>query len=334
MTRKPVKQVPMSEILQNTSQPHLAAAPFATASLGAASCAFAITLLLMQGMPPAYAQSLPSQPSLPQSERIVAAGGAVTEILYALGLQDRIVGVDTTSLFPEAALKDKPNVGYVRALSAEGVLSLKPTLVVTIPNAGPPDILKLVGEAGVRIVQTLDDPSADGVVAKVREVGKLTGSMVEADRLAAAIQVRFDALTKARADLGKPKRVLFVLALQNGRPMVGGANSAADAMIRLAGGINAATAVEGYKPMTDEAVIASAPDVIMMMNRGNHASPAADVFALPAFIATPAATSKSLIVMDGLYLLGFGPRAADAAHDLMKALYPEKAAQFGALSKP
>ncbi len=297
------------------------------ASLGAAVGGLAMALVLTQCVPAAKAQT-------PSSERIVAAGGAVTEILYALGLQDRIVGVDTTSLFPASALKDKPNVGYVRALSAEGVLSLRPTLVVTIPNAGPPDTLKLISEAGVRIVQTPDDQSAAGVIAKVREVGRLTGAKPEADKLAAAIQTRFDALAKARTALDKPKRVLFVLALQNGRPMVGGQNSAADAIIKLAGGINAANAIEGYKPMTDEAVIAAAPDVVLMMNRGDPATPTPDVFALPAFSATPAAASRTLIVMDGLYLLGFGPRAADAAHDLMKALYPEKAAQLSVLPRP
>jgi iron complex transport system substrate-binding protein len=289
-----------------------------------------MALALSQCSPSAKAQQ-PAQ--LPATERIVAAGGAVTEILYALGLQDRIVGVDTTSLFPLEALKDKPNVGYVRALSAEGVLSLRPTVVITIPNAGPPDTLKLIGEAGVRIVQTPDDHSAEGVIAKVREVGKLTGASVQADTLVSSIQKQFFALQQSRAVLGKPRRVLFVLAIQNGRPMVGGHNSAADAIIKLAGGINAATAIEGYKPMTDEAVIAAAPDVILMMNRGNHAA-STDVFALPSFSATPAAANKALIVMDGLYLLGFGPRTADAARDLMKALYPESAAQLSLPAKP
>jgi iron complex transport system substrate-binding protein len=297
------------------------------ASLGAAVGGLAMALVLTQCVPAAHAQT-------PSSERIVAAGGAVTEILYALGLQDRIVGVDTTSLFPPSALKDKPNVGYVRALSAEGVLSLRPTLIVTIPNAGPPDTLKLIGEAGVRIIQTPDDNSAEGVIAKVREVGRLTGAGVEADRLAAAIQTRFDVLAKARTAHDKPKRVLFVLALQNGRPMVGGKNTAADAIITLAGGINAANAIEGYKPMTDEAVIAAAPDVILMMSRGGHAATAPEIFTLPSFSATPAAANRALVIMDGLYLLGFGPRTADAAHDLMKALYAGKAAQSGALPRP
>jgi iron complex transport system substrate-binding protein len=311
----------------NRSQDRKLRSRIGVASLGAAVGGLVMALVLTQCMPSARAQ-------IPSSERIVAAGGAVTEILYALGLQDRIVGVDTTSLFPPSALKDKPSVGYVRALSAEGVLSLRPTLVVTIPNAGPPDTLKLIGEAGVRIVQTPDDPSAEGVIAKVREVGRLTGAGVEAEKLAVTIKTRFDALTKARTALDKPKRVLFVLALQNGRPMVGGRNSAADAMIRLAGGINAASMIEGYKPMTDEAVIAAAPDVVLMMSRGDPAATAPDVFELPAFSATPAAVTRALIVMDGLYLLGFGPRAADAAHDLMKALYPGKAAQLGELPRP
>jgi iron complex transport system substrate-binding protein len=313
---------------QNTttkSMPRAGFSRLATSSLGSAIGGLVMALALTQCGPAAHAQT-------PSSERIVAAGGAVTEILYALGLQDRIVGVDTTSLFPATALKDKPNVGYVRALSAEGVLSLKPSLVITIPNAGPPDTLKLISEAGVRIAQTPDDHSAEGVLAKIREIGRLTGSSMEADKLAAATEAQFAALQQSRAALEKPRRVLFVLALQNGRPMVGGQNSAADAIIRLAGGVNAAAGIEGYKPMTDEAVIAAAPDVVLMMNRGNHAS-SPDLFTLPAFSATPAASNKALIVMDALYLLGFGPRTADAARDLMKRLYPEKAAQLGVLPK-
>ncbi len=267
------------------------------------------------------------------AERIVAGGGAITEILYALGLQNRVVGVDTTSLFPTDALKDKPNVGYVRALSAEGVLSLKPTLVITTANAGPPDTLKLISEAGVKIVQTTDEHTAEGVVARVRQVGKLMNATPEADRLADAISAQFVTLAGIRTRLDKPKRVLFVLSLQNGRPTVGGKNSAADAIIKLAGGTNAAH-FEGYKPMTDEAIINAAPDVILMMTRGNLVTAAPDVFAFPAFSATAAAANKSLIVMDGLYLLGFGPRTADAAGDLMKALYPENPAQLTLPPKP
>ena len=125
-----------------------------------------------------------------------------------------------------------------------------------------------------------------------------------------------------RPQTTKPPRVLFILSLQNGRPMVGGRGTAADAIIRLAGGANAAGAIDGYKPMTDEGIIAGAPDVILKMNNGNMVGAADEIFSLPAFAATPAAAKRALIGMDGLYLLGFGPRSPDAARDLMAALYP------------
>ncbi|MDJ1159601.1 ABC transporter substrate-binding protein [Chelatococcus sp. SYSU_G07232] len=255
-------------------------------------------------------------------DRIVSVGGAVTEILYALGLERRIAGVDTTSLFPARALQDKPNVGYVRALSPEGVLSLRPSLVITSEAAGPPDAVKLIQEAGIRIARVPDEPTAEGVIRKIAEVGRLTGAEADAGRLAAAVDRRFAVLAKARASIDRPVKVLFVLALQNGRPLVGGAGTSADSIIRLAGGANAAGTIQGYKPMTDEAVIAAAPEIVVMMTRGDAAPKVEDVFATVGLAATPAGARRALVVMDGLYLLGFGPRTPDAARDLMKAFYP------------
>jgi iron complex transport system substrate-binding protein len=256
------------------------------------------------------------------SSRIVSIGGAVTETIYALGLQDRIVGVDTTSLYPPAALKRTPNVGYMRALSAEGILSLKPTWVIAIDGSGPPTVLKLVGDAGVPLTMIHDDPSPEGVAAKIETIGKLLGAEEKAVALANETRARFTLVEQMRPRAAKPPRVLFILSLQNGRPMVGGRGTAADAIIRLAGGANAADAIDGYKPMTDEGVIAAAPDVVLKMNNGNMVGNPDDTFALPAFSATPAAAKRALIGMDGLYLLGFGPRSPDAVRELMAALYP------------
>jgi iron complex transport system substrate-binding protein len=257
-------------------------------------------------------------------DRIVAAGGVITEILYALGAGDRIAGVDATSLHPPEALKEKPNVGYVRALSAEGVLSLKPSQIIAIDSAGPPDVVRLLREAGVPIATIPEDYSETGVIARIRAVGAAAGLAAKAEGLAAATSAQFAALATLRQAVDRPRRILFVLALRDGRPMVGGRNSGADAIIRLAGGINAAGAVEGYKPMSDEAVITAAPDVVLMMDRGAHAVGADDLFRLASFSATPAAARRALVVMDGLYLLGFGPRTPAAARDLMAAAYPER----------
>lgn len=257
--------------------------------------------------------------------RIVAAGGAVTEIIYALGLQDRLVGVDSTSQFPPEALQAKSNIGYVRALSAEGVLSLRPSLVIAIPGAGPPTALSLLNEAGVRLAIVPDDPSAEGVVTKIEAVGALVGAVEPARRLAERVKAGFASLEAQRAALPQPRRVLFLLSLANGRVMIGGRGSSAAAMIALAGGVNAGEAVEGFKPMTDEAIIAAAPDVILSMRTGAAGALTSEaLFAMPSFSQTPAAARKALVVMDGLYLLGFGPRAPAAARDLMAALYPER----------
>jgi iron complex transport system substrate-binding protein len=272
--------------------------------------------------------TLPARSGEPQpidSSRIVSIGGAVTETIYALGLEGRIIGVDTTTLYPPEALKRAPNVGYMRALSAEGVLSLKPTWVIAIDGSGPPAALKLVSDAGVPLTMVRDDPSPDGVAAKIETIGKLLGAEEKAVALANETRARFALVAHMRPQTPKPPRVLFILSLQNGRPMVGGRGTAADAIIRLAGGANAADAIDGYKPMTDEGVIATAPDVILKMNNGNMVGNPDDIFSLPAFAATPAASKRALIGMDGLYLLGFGPRSPDAVRELMAALYPDLA---------
>lgn len=278
------------------------------------------TLLLagiLLGVPVAYASEA----------RIVALGGAVTEILYALGSQDRVVAVDTTSLYPPAALKEKPSVGYVRALSAEGILSMRPTLVVAIDAAGPPDALKLVEGAGVRVARVADEPTPEGVAKKIEAIGELVGAEEGARALAAQVRERFAALADERVRIAarsaRPVRALFVLAVQNGRVLVGGRDTTADSMLRLAGAENAGAGIQGFKPMTDEALTASAPDVVVMMQGGGAGHAGAEtVFALPGLSGSPAAAGRRLVTLDGLYLLGFGPRAPDAAAELMRALRP------------
>jgi len=260
------------------------------------------------------------------AERIVVAGGVITEVIYALGLQDRIVGVDSTSQFPAEALKDKANIGYVRALSAEGVLSLKPTLIMLIDGAGPPDAVSLLNESGVKIARISDGLTPEGVASKIAAIGAAIGASAPAERLAAQTGARFEELTTLRAGIARKKRVLFLLSLQNGRALVGGRNSSADAIVSLAGGINVADAIEGYKPMTDEAIAAAAPEMVLMMrNSSAHNTTPDELFAMPSLAQTPAAKDKRLVHMDGLYLLGFGPRTPMAARDLMASLYPEAA---------
>lgn len=275
----------------------------------------------------AFALSLPLV--LPQTavakdaQRIVAIGGTVTEIIYALGEGERVVAVDTTSLYPPEATA-KPDIGYVRQVSAEGVLSQRPDLIIAEAGAGPVDSINILKASGLSFVSIPSPPETSAIPDKIRAIGHAIGRAEKAEALATSVEASLKAIEdKVKASTGPKKKVLFALSLANGRVMAAGSESSADAMIRLAGGENAVSTISGYKPLTDEAVIAAAPDVILVMSGGAQHLTAEKAFELPALAATPAGANKAFLTMDGLYLLGLGPRAPDAARDLNAMLYPE-----------
>jgi iron complex transport system substrate-binding protein len=254
--------------------------------------------------------------------RIVSVGGAITEILYAIGAEDLIVAVDSTSLFPPKAMSDKPNVGYMRQLSAEGVLGLNPQLVLAIAGSGPKTTLDVIDAAHIPLILVPDTFTEAGMIEKIRLVAQVAGQPARGECLAAAVSSDLAWLQQLRGKIKSPPRVMFVMSFLDGRAMVAGHNTAADAIIRLAGGINVADGFDGYKAMTDEAIVAARPEHVLSMERGKDQIKADAVFALPAFALTPAAQTRSFVAMDGLYLLGFGPRTAAAARDLAEKLDP------------
>lgn len=254
--------------------------------------------------------------------RIVSVGGAITEILYALGAEDRIVAIDTTSLYPPKAMTDKPNVGYMRQLSSEGVLGLNPQLVLAIAGAGPKETIDVIDVAKVPLIMIPDSYSEAGMIEKIRMVAKVTGYEARGECLAKSVEADLAGLRELRAKVKAPPRVMFVMSFLDGRAMVAGQKTAANEIIKLAGGTNVADGFDGYKIMSDEAIAAARPDHILVMDRGKDSVQAAAIFANPAFALTPAAKSKSFVAMDGLYLLGFGPRTAAAARDLALKMEP------------
>lgn len=264
--------------------------------------------------------------------RMVSIGGAITEILYALGLDSRLVGVDTTSLYPPAALREKPNVGYMRQISAEGVLGLNPTLILAVQGSGPRETMDIIEAAKVPLVLVPETFSEQGLLEKIRLVGHAMGVDARAECLSTAVAADLAQLRELRARVTKPVRVMFVMSLLNGRAMVAGRKTAADEIIQLAGAANAVSDYEGYKPMGDEAIVAAKPDVVLSIERGADTLEANAIYAHPAFALTPAARNKAFVSMDGLYLLGFGPRTAAAARDLSQRLYPELAGPSAAFA--
>jgi iron complex transport system substrate-binding protein len=259
--------------------------------------------------------------------RIVSIGGAITEILYALGFEDRLAGVDSTSLYPTAALRDKPNVGYMRQLSAEGVLGLNPSLVMAMQGSGPKETIEILEAAKVPLVMVPETFSEQGLLDKIALVGRAMDAGPRAACLAKVVAGDLAQLRELRGKVAKPVRVMFVMSLLNGRAMAAGRNTAANEIILLAGAVNAIDGYDGYKPVNDEAIIAAKPDVVLSIARSKDSVEAEAVFAHPAFALTPAASNRAFISMEGLYLLGFGPRTAAAARDLSIKLYPTLAPQ-------
>ncbi|PJF10559.1 hemin ABC transporter substrate-binding protein [Pseudorhodobacter sp. MZDSW-24AT] len=253
-------------------------------------------------------------------QRVVAAGGSAAEIVYALGQGDRLIARDTTSSYPEAVLA-LPDVGYVRQLSPENLIAMDPDLILAEHDAGPPETIEILTHAGVPMVTLPQALTPADVLAKIAATAEALGVPEAGAALAEKTSADFDAAAAAAASMPARPRVLFVLSLQGGRILAAGDDTSAAAMIGLAGGVNAVEGLSGYKPLTDEAAIAAAPDVILAMDRGGDLEvEASELVAQPALALTPAGQAGLVIRMDGLYLLGFGPRTGAAALELNAAL--------------
>ena len=257
------------------------------------------------------------------SSRLVSIGGSLTEIIYALGEEGKLIARDSTATYPEAALA-LPDVGYMRQLAPEGVLSVSPSALLVIEGSGPPEALEVLSHAGVDYQTVPEGFSHEGILTKVRAVGQALGVPDKAAALAGEIDTALKAVEERTANIAERKRVLFVLSAQGGKIQASGTDTAADGIIALAGAVNAIDDYSGYKALTEEAIIEAAPDVILMMDRGgDHSASDADLIANPAIALTEAGRNHAIIRLDGAYLLGFGPRTAEAVSDLVDALYGE-----------
>lgn len=264
-------------------------------------------------------------PAQAPEPRVVSVGGALTEIVYALGAQKTLVAVDTTSTHPPEALK-LARVGYQRQLSSEGVLSMRPSVVLATNEAGPPAVISQLKSAGVKFETVTAEHTFEEVRNKVRTVSGALGMAAQGARLDDAITAEWkstqDFVAAFEKKSGRKPRVLFLLLHSAaGGLMASGEGTAADAVIRYAGGINAVSGYKGYKPLAEEAVIAAAPDFVLLTREGLEAIGGIDkLWQKPGLALTPAAKNKRYAAPDALYLLGFGPRLPKAVRELAEKL--------------
>jgi len=261
------------------------------------------------------------------TSRVITLGGDLSEIVFALGEAEHLVAVDTSSTYPPERVANLPKVGYVRQLSAEGVLSLNPSLILASEDAGPPEVVEQLKAAGVPYLTVPGEDSVEGAKTKIRTVAQAFGAEARAEDLVRQIDLDVAEARlytdAARVSETKP-RVMFVYARGAGTLSVSGTGTSAHAMIELAGGENAVTEYEGYKPLTAEAAVAASPDVLLFLSRGLESIGGVEgVGDLPGLAQTPAWEARRTVALDDLYLLGFGPRVGQAVLDLTRALYPD-----------
>ncbi len=255
--------------------------------------------------------------SSPAAQRLVTIGGGVTESVFALGLGQRIVATDTSSTWPVAA-RTLPKVGYARSLAAEGILAFAPDLILASDLAGPPEVLDTLRRSGVPVLVLPTAPPLANSMEMLRVLARELDAQAQGQALLAHIQDDLD-------QLPAPEQAMRVLALiggSGGQMMAAGAGTRADAMLRLAGAENVARSFSGYRPIGAETLMQWAPQALIIPDHA-LAMLGGSIQALrdnPAVAATPAGQHGHIVIMDGLLLLGMGPRVAEAARQLQQAL--------------
>ena len=256
------------------------------------------------------------------TNRIAVAGGSVTEILYALDLQHKIIALDTTSNYPLEA-KTLPSIGYVRSLSTEGLLSLNPTLVLGENDMGPPNVLTQLIRTGIEIRIINEKHTSAGIIEKIECVGGILDEIEKSnyfvERTLNPQISKLDSLATKNNQVNL--KVMFILNLQGGSPVVAGTGTSADGLIRMTGARNIMSAHQGWKQFSPESIVKAMPDAVVITQRAlDSYGELEELYKHPVLSLTPAFRNQRVIVMDGMAMIGFGPRTITSAVQIASAL--------------
>lgn len=250
-------------------------------------------------------------------QRIVSLNGNISEMLCALGLEQQIAGVDITSTYP-ASLQAKPKVGHNRNISAEGVLSLQPTLVLGVDDQLNPALIEQLQAVKVTTRIFKQALSVQGIRSLLDEVAGATGTSTKA----AAIRQQFDKEMAAIKTQSIDKKILFIYARGAGTMMVSGTGTSVDKVLQLTGVRNAVTGFTDFRPLTAESLVAANPDIILLFDSGLKSLGGIDgLLKVPGVAQTAAGRNKKVIAMDGELLSGFGLRLPQAIRELQEKIH-------------
>ncbi|MBK5073389.1 ABC transporter substrate-binding protein [Budviciaceae bacterium CWB-B4] len=255
-------------------------------------------------------------------EKLVIAGGSLSELVYAIGAGDRVVGVDQTTFYPPET-KQLPQIGYWKQLNVEGILSLRPTTFISWEDAGPKLVMEQLSKHNVKVLTLPRTPATiERMYENTRTLSKELKHSEQGEALINGIQTRLDSVAKRNAQQKQPVRVMFLLSVGGNSPQIAGAGSVAEAVLKLAGGNNVATH-EQYKSYSGEAIIAANPDAIVVTSQSMASEAQRKQLGNIAGISRTAAwKNQRIIEVDQSLILGMGPRVVEAVEQLHQQLYP------------
>lgn len=256
------------------------------------------------------------------NQRIVIAGGSLTEIVFALGAGDEVVGVDKTSSYPEK-VKQLPQIGYWKLLNIEGVLSLKPTLFITLNDVEPDNVIEKVSESKVDVLALQRVPGTiELLYENITKIASKLNKQKEGELLINRIKTNLADIQTKIANHPQKTKVLSLMSM-GGTNSVAGKNTTIDALIAIAGGENLAKH-NSFKSYTAESIIAINPEVIILNKYSIDQLGGLDKIAtIPGITETAAFKNNRITIIDDSYLFGIGPRVDEAAKLLFQSFYPE-----------
>jgi iron complex transport system substrate-binding protein len=247
--------------------------------------------------------------------RIIIAGGSLTEIVFFLGLEDKLIGVDITSNFPESA-KEIPSIGYVRTLSAEGILSLEPSLILGENDMGPPMVIDQIQKTSVDLRIIPEKRSVIGILEKINCIGSIINYKSESatlinDKLIAMVD---ELLQLQKTNSTKNTKAMLILSMGGTSPVVAGRNTSGNGFINMIGAQNIFESHEGWKSVSEESILKNNPDIIIIPKREVHKNSSIASFLDSSHLKKTKAVKKNNIISeDAMAMLGFGPRTIDIA---------------------
>ena len=281
--------------------------------------ALLILLILASGI----AQAATEDACLPAEDpsRVVVAGGSIAEMLYALEAGGLIVAVDSTAAYlPETSTL--PSVGYVRNLSAEGILTLKPSLILGEHDMGPAEVLNQISSVEVEVKRIEERHSTQGIIDKFICIARVLDKEGAAREILksqfAEIVTSLEKANVASVDL---PRAALILNFVDNQPIVAGANTSGDGLLRMAGAENVFSDVEGWKPLSRELLIAANPEHIVVTERAlKSIGGLQGMLSDPLLASTDALNGDNVHSYGGMSLLGFGLQTLEVALSLKKAI--------------